>query len=348
MVKTLSLKLPKGIIRIDLYASDREIYFSEFTYTSNGCRYYYDPLVADAFLYGALYGIFKPSQLTPAFIEAAINQRFWYIVPYMRHMNSDDNKTHNALRDVAFVTAHPNDWTACRRAKFQTTTNATENCFKAVTSFDKKYPIRCVGVTPNDLVVVGQWRIATYWATSERVDWHWAFGVAAALFIMVVTGAGSQRKETQISAILVYLAAVTLYKYVQPNCMGFFSPDSLWRTAADSFRAFAEVHPMTSQIIGWSHIVTYWFPIAAWNAKTVRGVLFWYFLYESVTPFLNEYLHLTEEDRQLRCIRVTFIHISKQYAVNELVRAYLLPPFFVYLYLLPKLILQWTPLGETL
>jgi hypothetical protein len=131
-------------------------------------------------------------------------------------------KTHNALRDVAFVTAHPNDWTACRRAKFQTTTNATENCFKAVTSFDKKYPIRCVGVTPNDLVVVGQWRIATYWATSERVDWHWAFGVAAALFIMVVTGAGSQRKETQISAILVYLAAVTLYKYVQPNCMGFF------------------------------------------------------------------------------------------------------------------------------
>ena len=68
--------------------------------------------------------------------------------------------------------------------------------------------------------------------------------------------------------------------------LGLFSPDSLWRTAVDSCYAFASVHPMTSpQWLGWMHVATYWFQIAAWKSKTIRGVLFWYFLHESVASF---------------------------------------------------------------
>ena len=346
MVTALSLKLPKGIIRIDLYASDRDIYFSEFTYTSNGCRYYYDPLVADAFLYGALYQIFKPNQLTPTFIEAAINQRFWYIIPFMQHPNVDDKKIHNALWQMNLITAHPNDWTTCRRAKFHVTSNETSQCMTAVSELDKRYPIRCIGVSSDALVVLGLTRIPSFRETMQRVDWQWAGAVLLVLLILVAMGCGSEEKEWQIGAVLVYLAAVTLYKYVQPNSLGLFSPDSLWRTAMDSCYAFVSVHPMTSQWLGWMHVATYWFQIAAWKSKTIRGVLFWYFLYESVASFANEFMHLTEEDRQVRCLRVTYVHLARRFAVNDVVRAYLLPPFLVYLYLLPKLLLQWTPYGE--
>jgi hypothetical protein len=347
MVTVLSLKLPKGIIRIDLYASDRDIYFSEFTYTSNGCRYYYDPLVADAFLYGALYQIFKPNQLTPTFIEAAINQRFWYIIPFMQHANIKDNKTHNALWQNSLITAHPNDWTTCRRAKWHISTNATDQCFAAVSALDKRYPIRCIGVNSDDLVVLGLTRVASLREAMARVDWLWAAAVLAVVLILVSTGTGSSEKEWQVGTVLVYLAAVTLYKYVQPNSLGLFSSDSLWRSALDSYYAFASVHPMTSQFIGWMHVATYWFQVAAWKAKTIRGVLFWYLMYESVASFANEFMHLTEEDRQVRCLRATYVHLARRFAVNDVLRAYLLPPFFVYLYLLPKLLLQWTYYGET-
>ena len=343
MVKTLSQKLPKGIIRIDLYASEKDIYFSEFTYTSNGCRFYYSPLVADAFLYGALYGIFTPEQLTPAFIEAAINQRFWYVVPFIRHKNQKDNVTHNALWDMSVISPHPNDWTSCRRAKLQSSNTATEQCFGTVNSLEKAYPLRCIGVTVDDMVFVGLWREASFQGAIERVDWQWAVGVGAVFIVLVVSGTGHQQKKWQIETILLYLAAVAMYKYTHHSNMGMFSTDSLWTTAVDSYYAFGNAHPMTSQFIAWTHIATYWFQIAAWRSKTVQGVLFWYFLYESVTSFVNEYAHQTEYDRQVRCLRMTFIHVTQQYAVNDILRFYLLPPFFVYIYLLPKLVFHWIP-----
>jgi len=343
IVQQLGNKLPNGIIRIDLYASENDIYFSEFTFTSNGCRFYYDPLVADAFLYGALYGYFTPRQLTPGFVEQAINQRFWYVVPLLHHLNPKDNTTHNAVTDMSMISGHPNDWTTCRRTKWHNTHNSTDRCFGLVSNLDQNYPIRCVGVTSDDLFVVGQWRIASITAAWQRVDWEWGMVIGAIVVLLWVSGVGKQEKEWQLPVIIAYLVAVTIYKYFQPTNMGLISPESLGTTIADSYRAFVSVHPMESQIIAWSHVATYWFEIAAWRSRTVQGVLFWYFMYEIVTSFVNEYAHQTEEERPVRCLRVTFIHATQQYAVNDVVRAYLLPPFFVYVYLLPKLIFKWIP-----
>jgi hypothetical protein len=345
MVKTLSLKLPRGIIRIDLYASEREIYFSEFTYTSNGCKYYYNPLVADAFLYGALYEIFKPSQLTPTFIEAAINQRFFYIIPFMQHINSIDGKIHNALQDIRFITAHPNDWTTCRRAKWQISTNATEKCFDSVISLDKQYPIRCIGVTETELYVIGQWRVASFWSTIERVDWRWAVAVGTVFLIFLVTEAGDNRKRGQLGTLAIYFAAVFMYKFIQPNAK-FLRSLSVTSTIKDSFNAFSKVHPMTSPLSGWVHVATHWFQIAAWFSRTPKGILFWYFLHELVMNIVHEYVHLEEEDRQLKCLRVAFIEIQKQFTIDDMLRSYIISPILVYTYLLPKLLLQFTPFGE--
>jgi hypothetical protein len=133
---------------------------------------------------------------------------------------------------------------------------------------------------------------------------------------------------------------VVLYKSLQPNSAGLLAPSSIPATVVDSIRAFIVIHPVSSKLIAWSHVGTYWFEVFAWRAKTLQGVITWYIMYELVASFTNEYLHITEEDVGIRCTRVAFINEMKQYAVNDVVRAYLLPPFCTYGYLLPKLLLD--------
>ena len=43
----------------------------------------------------------------------------------------------------------------------------------------------------------------------------------------------------------------------------------------------------------------------------------------------------------VHCTRVAFKESAKRYAFDDLIRAYVLPPFFVYGYLLPKFIWFW-------
>jgi hypothetical protein len=220
------------------------------------------------------------------------------------------------------------------------------------------YPIQCVSVkeAPSKtkksdnaitIKVIGQWIIPTFETVIARVDWPWALALSAILLFLTVSKIGNQvQKNTSHAplAVLVYLMAVVVYKYRQPTNSGLFPPDPIHRTIVDSFNAFVLVHPLSSPMIVWSHAATYWFEIAAWRSKTVQGVLFWYLCYELVASYVNEHFHALEDDNRVRCTRVTFIAGMKQYAVDDVVRAYLLPPFLVYCYLLPKFILYYTPL----
>lgn len=353
MVQELGQQIEEvGIVRIDLYASDEDIYFSEFTFTSNGCRFFYDPLVADSLLYAAMYGHLTKAQLTASFIEQSVNSRLWYIVPLLEEPNVRDNITYNALYDTSIITDHPNDWTTCRRAKFYKTSPATDRCMENVNmKVYQKYPIRCVGVTENEFFIVGQWRVPSFGAAMTRVDTKIGVALVIIIFVLWVLELGGEEYKnatTRVKFVMLYLLAVTIYKYLQPGNVGLIAPQSMWRTVQESYQAFVVVHPTdTAPMLGWMHVATYWFQLAAWRARSLRGMLFWYFMYEIVASFLNEYAHIAEEDdRKVRCLRVTFIYASRQYAVNDVVRAYLTPPFFVYLYLLPQLILQWLP-GST-
>lgn len=70
--------------------------------------------------------------------------------------------------------------------------------------------------------------------------------------------------------------------------------------------------------------------------------MFWWILYEVATTGLNEYMHFYQaHDNHVQCIRTTFVVNMKRYAINGTTRAYLLPPIFVYGYLLPKFCWHW-------
>ncbi|KAI2495058.1 TupA-like ATPgrasp [Fragilaria crotonensis] len=143
--------------------------------------------------------------------------------------------------------------------------------------------------------------------------------------------------------VFIYLLAVVGYKYSKPNNAGLFSTESIATTIVDSYRTFVLVHPIsvTSPMIAWSHIATYWFEVAAWRSRSIQGVLFWYLCYELIASYVNEHYHIPEEGNAVRCSRVAFTAAMKQYAVDDVVRAYLLPPFFAYLILQPNLLWEY-------
>ena len=308
----------EGIVSLDLYANQEQVYFSNLSS---------DTLTLPETLKGLLHGALEvQSNLwTPSYVERLVNDMSWVLVSFP-HSTTSKHANIKSLCDEAADSGH----------------ECPKNDMDAM---EEDYPIRCASINANDeLSTIGQWRIPTFETVITRVDWPWALTLATVLVILKVTNIGSQVKRSHVPrTVLVYLLAVVAYKYMQPSTAGLFSPQPLSTTIIESFQAFAIVHPMSSPYIAWSHIATYWFEIAAWRSRTVRGTLFWYFMYELVASYVNEHFHVTEEDNAIRCTRVSFVHDMKQYAVDDVVRAYLLPPFFCYLYLLPKVLLQYLP-----
>jgi hypothetical protein len=321
-----------GVVRIDLYASNAHIYFSEFTFTNNGCRIFFEPLVVDAMLYGLLH-----QQLTPRFVSAETVERFvnnehTYVLTALFH------ESHAEDDGSPISTLHPNSWTMCRRSKLFG--GNFSDCFDLTEKLKAEYPLRCVAINPDhDFVLVGQWRIPSWETVLQRVDWPWALLLFLMCVFLKATHLGLQRNRHQGKAILLYLGSVVMYKYFQPSCLGLLSPYFFSRSISGSIQIFKYVHHPSSPAIGWTHAGTYWFQLMAWRSTTVQGVLVWYLLYESVAAFANEYVHMAEAtDYAIRCARVSFVQEMKQYAVDDTMRAYLLPPILVYGYLLPKLL----------
>ena len=110
--------------------------------------------------------------------------------------------------------------------------------------------------------------------------------------------------------------------------------------ARQSFAAFAYVHPLSPPLLPLCHFATYWFLIAAWRSKSPRNLLMWQLLYE-MQASIGEFAHISEHQDAVHCTRVAFKESAKRYAFDDLIRGYVLPPFFVYGYLLPKFIWFW-------
>jgi len=227
-------------------------------------------------------------------------------------------------------------------------------------NINEYYPLHCVSstknTTPELLDSIDQSYNTSAWnILLQRVDWPWAMMLVLLLGIFYGINYGGEQQSIfkRITIIALYLFTVVLYKKFQPNNNGWISSESLSDTIPfastiySSYYAFVIVHPLDGSILLLcSHMGTYWFQVAAWfYAKTIRQILIWYILYEVVTSFCNEYLHNNshhDHDHEImtRCTRVSYVHDMKQYAVDDMIRAYLLPPFFVYLYLMPKFIYQ--------
>ena len=158
---------------------------------------------------------------------------------------------------------------------------------------------------------------------------------------------GTKYQSNQYINNLLYLIVLTIYYYFTRSntTMGLISPNfSFRRIVYESYKTFTVVHPIheSSQLICISHFVTYWFKIASWQSKSIRNLLIWQLLVETVSCFANEYTHANfEESTTTRCIRMAFITNTQHYIVDDMIRTYILPPFLVYGYLLPNFILYW-------
>eukprot|EP00961_Rhodomonas_salina_P226275 3059041-Rhodomonas_salina.5 len=177
----------------------------------------------------------------------------------------------------------------------------------------------------------------------EKLDWQWALGVAAlaAYLTFSSTAKNPEREHWQIGNWWIYVALMTVYKWHNNHFDGLLAPTPILNTFVQSFEIFKLVHPVTSTAVALSHLASYWCPVAALFVRR-RSLMLWMFLcYELGTAFVNEYAHFEEADDGVRCMRVSYIQHAKQYAINDVIRVYLLPPFFVYGYLLPKMVRYW-------
>jgi len=60
-----------------------------------------------------------------------------------------------------------------------------------------------------------------------------------------------------------------------------------------------------------------------------------------VVAIVNEFSHMIEDQDIVHCARVAFKTSVRSSAFDDVLRVYVLPPFFVYGYLLPNFIIYW-------
>jgi len=331
----------EGIRRVDLKANDETVYLVNIVSHDDRNGISLLPPILKTLLRGVQDGrdVVTSALLTPRYMEQVVNADSWVLL---------DRSQSPSVKAVAATTHFSAEDLCHDEAAAPNASNNQQLCPNSdMTTVQEDFSIRCVSVQDHDITkAVGQWRITTIETVMVRVDWPWALGLVAVLVLLTVTGMGNKEQSVPVRCLVIgtYLAIVVLYKYVQPSNTAFLSPQSISTTVVESFHAFVAVHPFASQLVVWSHIATYWFEVQAWRSKSLKGILLWYLMYELVASFVNEYTHSMEEDLAVRCTRVSFIGDMKQYAIDDVVRAYLLPPFFCYGYLLPKLILHYMQL----
>ncbi|KAI2495057.1 TupA-like ATPgrasp [Fragilaria crotonensis] len=328
-----------GIASLGFYASRDQLKFSIVRTDSIAAL----PAKLQNILHGAL--DVESNLWSPAYVERLVNDKSWVLIAFPQSSPDTSPKT------PVTTSMHESASSLCQSLPDNTVCPTSE-----MMTVGQDYPIQCVSLSKQkssatkgaalQVKVLGQWRIPTFETVIVRVDWLWALGLATLLLFLKAFRIGHDTQKNSMHApltVFIYLLAVVGYKYSKPNNAGLFSTESIATTIVDSYRTFVLVHPIsvTSPMIAWSHIATYWFEVAAWRSRSIQGVLFWYLCYELIASYVNEHYHILEEDNAVRCSRVAFIAAMKQYAVDDVVRAYLLPPFFVYLYLLPNLLWEY-------
>jgi hypothetical protein len=164
-------------------------------------------------------------------------------------------------------------------------------------------------------------------------------------------GVKPKQSKNQYLNNVLYLIGMAIYLLFSTDNDGMFSPDhSLWDVVRESYRAFTLVHPVSSSsahiIMALSHFASYWFLLAALRSRSLRSMLVWQLLYELVAAPMDEWAHFNlstdvadEELSKVFCMRRAFQSTVGHYCADEVIRRYVLPPFFVYGYLLPQYLL---------
>jgi hypothetical protein len=341
--------LPNEIVRLDLYASETQVAFSELTFTSAHCRPNFSPIVADGLLFALNTKEVDPTAVTAEFVEEVISGTSWVKVemdPFVRRPKADrgypspvDLCYNGTTRKIVGHLPESSLDRECLREARALNKDARDRKRNAHSKQSKA--LRCLVVTnegqPSKGLAVEK---AIPWSQvfMEHVDIDRVVTFAAILLVLYKFPnlQGKHQKENRIVKFVLWLVGMAAFMYIRTNHNGFSSGHSLRKIVGDSFYAFQMVHPMASTWVVLSHLATYWFLVAAWFSRDLKTTIFWFILYETVTACVNEYTHHREEDNPVHCMRAVFIDTMRNYVLDDLIRVYVLPPFFVYGYLLPK------------
>ncbi|KAL7517745.1 hypothetical protein ACHAWX_002640 [Stephanocyclus meneghinianus] len=333
-----------GIVRIDLYAGNDRIIFSEFTFTTGFCEdtLAFNPRVADGLLLAVENGSIDPSRATPEFVKNTIHGTSWvfFTLRNGRTVFPASSKAFPSPVDLCeFVNAnisyHDKHWEQNEEVK---------HCL-SVAKEAAILPLRCVmgSDETSTLRAISDHNIATISSIMGHIDWRRALALFIAIGFLTKTKVGTQPQKNQYTNNILYYFVLALFlRLTLPNVKGMFSTYLIIAIVRQSFEAFRYVHPMESPRIALSHFATYWFRIAALRSKSLRNLLFWQLLGETVSAFFNEYCHLLEEQNIVHCTRAGFIVTMKEYAFDNLIREYIVSPFCVYGFLLPKFVMHWS------
>lgn len=332
-----------GVVRVDLYSGGDKVYFSEFTFTTNYCSrgVGFHPRVADGLLYAVAHDEVKPSQITPEFVEKTIGATSWALVSLKNevHLVREESKPFPSPIDLCEKVGGA----SYNLPKFATTPRVQECLAKLEEVKDE--PLRCVIKDNEDperpLRALGVKKHPSVKSVMARVDWGRAIILLTIVCFLTYTGRCTEHERNQFLNNALYLAFMTVVIYTTTNVEGIWSGNSLFTIVGESYRAFVHVHPNESPLVAISHFGTYWFYIASWRCKSLRNLLFWQFMIELVTASVNEFTHHTEAQNDVRCMRIAFIGAFKSYAIDNILRVYICPPFFVFGYLLPKFTAYW-------
>jgi hypothetical protein len=190
-------------------------------------------------------------------------------------------------------------------------------------------------------------RRASFLAAMTHIDWGKVISLLLIVVLMTFMNIGTRNQHNQYVNNILYLAVVLIF---MPGSI--FSAHSILDIAKESFKAFSDIHPVESSYIALSHFATCWFVIASWRSKSLRNLLFWQLLNETVTAGVDKYTHLSssficrgcalvEDEDVVHCTHAIFNDSMNSYAFDILIREYVLTPIFVYGYLLPRFILYW-------
>jgi len=338
--------MPDHVIRLDLYSSDTRVVFSELTFTTAACRRTFLPLVADGLLYALSQGLVDPEiAANPDFIKKTISDRSWVKVQMDKRQPAvlNNNTGYPSAVDLCF------NRTVKPIVRGPLPPEARNDlCLEAAATV-RHMPLRCVIETKNEPpTAVGTSKdvslLASLW---NHVDMDRVVVLLGLLYYFCAEDPKFLEKDNhrwiqrRFVPYLCCLIGMGTYMFFVTNHSGLTSGMSITKIVQDSYGAFTKVHPMDSVTVALSHFATYWFLVAAWFAKDLRQCLFWFVLYETVTCTINEYTHHHEEDNSVHCMRVAFIHTMRRHVLDDLIRVYILPPIFVYLYLLPKFLLHF-------
>jgi hypothetical protein len=335
IVESIGARLSKGIVRIDLYAGDEDIYFSEATFTTSQCKLAFHPAVADGLLFAAVHGVVHRDDASrSAYIEEVIGGSSWGFVELQRGKQLHPSS----------ASTFPSPLDLCE--DYSSHEDSFKSCIQAAREASS-YPVRCLVADPsndNTISSFGVERYPTIQKVSERLVWDRIFVIVGIIFVMSYYQVGTRTVGIrQIILVNIAFAIAATYSDV------FFHHDGKWfshlntiNIVEESFIAFRNVHPVENVAVATAHFATYWMHAASWFSKSPRRVLVWALLTEVVVTFVNEWSHHNEWQTDVRCMRVAFIDGMKGHGYDELWREFFLGPIFVYFYLLPKFVVHWS------